>query len=112
MSRQSPHKRRGSLSVRVALAAALAIGTVAGFNAATLAAPGVDQIDAQRAQIRALESEVAAIDARAAVAADAHASAQAQVVELRQAHPREHREPQDRAGEPPARRRSAWPSGW
>jgi peptidoglycan hydrolase CwlO-like protein len=84
MSRQSPHKRRGSLSARVALTAALAIGTAAGFNAATLAAPGVDQIDAQRAQIRALESEVAAIDARAAAAADAHASAQAQVVELRE----------------------------
>ena len=84
MSRQSPHKFRGSLPARIALTAALAFGTVAGFHAATLAAPGVDQIDAQRAQIRALESEVAAIDARAAAAADAHATAQARVAELRQ----------------------------
>lgn len=84
MSRQSLHKRRGSLSARVALTAALAFGTAAGFNAATLAAPGVDQIDAQRAQMRALESEVAAIDARAAAAADAHATAQARVAALRE----------------------------
>ena len=60
------------------------MAAVAGLNAATLAAPGVDQIDAQRAQVRALEAEVTAIDARAAAAADAHASAQARVAQLRQ----------------------------
>ena len=60
------------------------MATAAGLHAATLAAPGVDQIDAGRAQIRALEAEVSAIDARAAAAADAHASAQARVAQLRQ----------------------------
>jgi peptidoglycan hydrolase CwlO-like protein len=84
MSRHLSHKRRGSLPARAALGVALAFASYAGFNAATLAAPSVDQIDAQRAQIRALEAEVSGIDARAAAAADARATAQARVAELRQ----------------------------
>ena len=60
------------------------MATAAGLHAATLAAPGVDQIDAQRAQIRALEAEVMSIDGRATAAADAHAAARARVAELRQ----------------------------
>ncbi|MDX6554906.1 MAG: hypothetical protein QOD86_1101 [Miltoncostaeaceae bacterium] len=84
MSHHLPHKRRGSLPARAALGAALAIAITSAFNAATLAAPGVDQIDAQRAQVRALEAEVTSIDAKAEVAADAHATAEARVGQLRQ----------------------------
>jgi peptidoglycan hydrolase CwlO-like protein len=84
MSHRLPHRRRGSLPARAALAAALAIAITSGLNAATLAAPGVDQIDAQRAQVRALEAEVTAIDARAEAAADAYAAARARVAALRQ----------------------------
>jgi peptidoglycan hydrolase CwlO-like protein len=83
MSHHLPHRRRGSLPARAALWAALAIATSSAFNAATLAAPGVDQIDAQRAQVRALEAEVTSIDARAEAAADAYAGAQARVAALR-----------------------------
>jgi peptidoglycan hydrolase CwlO-like protein len=83
MSHRLPHRRRGSLPARAALAAALATAITSGLNAATLAAPGVDQIDAQRAQVRALEAEVTAIDAKAEAAADAYAAARARVAELR-----------------------------
>jgi len=83
MSRLRPHKHRGSLPARVAVAATLVLAT-AGWNAATLAAPVTDQIDAQRAQIRALEGELIQIDAQAGAAADAHAAARSRVAELEQ----------------------------
>jgi peptidoglycan hydrolase CwlO-like protein len=52
-------------------------------TAALQGAPAVEVIDAQRGQVRELEGELLAIDARAGAAADDHAAARRRVDELR-----------------------------
>lgn len=65
---------------RLAAAAACALALVPGLAAA----PGVDALDAQREQVRALSAELSSIDAQAGQAADAHADARRRLEALRQ----------------------------
>lgn len=78
-----PSRGSRSLVLVAAVAAGMAVASLAAGLVPGRAAPANDVLSAQRERVRALEAQVGQIDAAAAAAADARAAAEAHAADLR-----------------------------